>query len=54
MIMDKLDFLKLESCAAEMAVIVGAFREGLIKHFSVVDANATRLINKRWDEDGAV
>ena len=50
MLLDKLDMLKMEVCQKEMAIIVTAFRQALLKHFEVVNANATRLINSRWGD----
>ncbi len=49
MIMDKIDMLKHEACQKEALAIMGEFRRALLKHFDVVDANATRLINRRWE-----
>jgi len=52
MLTDKIDMLKLEACQAETKAIVGEFKRALLKHFEVVDANATRLINGRWIDNG--
>jgi len=52
MLTDKLDMLKLEACQAETKAIVAEFKRALLKHFEVVDANATRLINGRWIDNG--
>jgi hypothetical protein len=48
--MDKIDMLKLQSCQAEALAIMHEFRKALNKHFEVVNANAVRLINERWDK----
>lgn len=50
---DKIEMLKMESCQKEALAIMHEFRRALIKHFEVVNANATRLIKTRWgDENG--
>jgi hypothetical protein len=51
MLTDKLDMLKLESCQADAKAIVLEFRRALLRHFEVVNANATRLINERWSDN---
>jgi len=51
MITNKMDMLKQEIAQKEMALIVGGFRQALLKHFEVVNANATRLINSRWGDE---
>ncbi len=43
--------LKQEACQKEMLSIVGEFRNALMKHFEVVNFNARKLINERWDKD---
>lgn len=48
MLTDKIDYLKLESCQKDSAIIVAEFRRALLKHFEVVDKNSIRLINERW------
>lgn len=50
MILDKIDMLKHESCQKEALAIMGEFRRALLKHFDVVTANSTRLINSRWGD----
>ena len=50
MITDKIDMLKHESCQKEALAIMHEFRRTLLKHFEVVNANATRLINERWSD----
>lgn len=53
MITNHIDMLKMEACQKEALAIMYEFRQALLKHFEVVQANATRLINSRWgDEDG--
>ena len=53
MLTDKIDMMRHEACQLEMKAIVATFRQALLKHFEVVNANATRLINSRWgDENG--
>lgn len=47
---NKIEMLKHESCQKEMLAIMHEFRNALIKHFEVVNANATRLINTRWGD----
>jgi hypothetical protein len=54
MITDKLDMLKHEICQKEIILIVEGFRQALRKHFEVVNANSTRLINSRWGDNNAV
>lgn len=55
MLLDKIEMLKHESCQKEMNAIMFEFRRALLKHFEVVNANATRLINTRWgDEHGTI
>lgn len=51
MLLDKIDTLKMESCQKEANIIMLEFRKALLKHFEVVNANATRLINTRWGDD---
>jgi len=48
MLLDKIDMLKHEACQKEINAIMFEFRRALLKHFEVVNANATRLINSRW------
>jgi len=50
MITDKMDMCKQELCQKETAIIVCGFRQALLKHFEVVKANSTRLINSRWGD----
>jgi len=50
MILDKIDMLKHEACQKEANAIMLEFRRALLKHFDVVTANATRLINERWGD----
>lgn len=53
MITDKIDMLKHEAAQKEANATMFEFRQALIKHFEVVDANATRLIHSKWsDVDG--
>ena len=49
MITSKTDMLKLQSVQCDMLAIFEEFRNALEKHFKVVDANARRLINTRWE-----
>jgi len=49
MLTDKIDMLKHEAAQKEFLAIVAEFRRALLRHFEVVNANATRLINSRWD-----
>jgi hypothetical protein len=49
--MDKIDKLKLQSCQTEALAIMHEFRKALNRHFEVVNANALRLINGRWDNN---
>lgn len=51
MLLDKIDMLKHELAQKEMAIIVGVFRQALLRHFEVVTLNAQRLINSRWGDD---
>jgi len=44
--------LKLESWQNEAKAIVLEFRNALLNHFNVVNANDTRLINERWKNNG--
>lgn len=53
MLTDKIDMLKQESCQKEANAIMQEFRRALLKHFEVVNANATRLINTRWGDNNA-
>lgn len=53
MLTDKIEMLKHESCQAEIKAIMFEFRRALLKHFDVVNANATRLINTRWGDNNA-
>jgi hypothetical protein len=48
--LNKIEKLKLESCQKDALVIMYEFRQALLKHFEVVNANATRLINTRWGD----
>lgn len=52
MLLDKIDYLKLEACQKEALAIMGEFRRALLKHFDVVTKNSTRLIRERWDNNG--
>lgn len=54
MLTDKIEMLKHEACQAEAKAITMQFRRTLLKHFEVVNANATRLINSRWSKDGDI
>lgn len=55
MILNKIEMLRLESAQKETLAITYEFRQALLKHFEVVDANARSLINGRWgDENGSV
>ena len=47
-ILSKLDTAKLESCQADIKLIVAQFQQALQTHFRVVDANSRRLIESRW------
>ena len=49
MLTDKIEMLRLEACQAEAKAIMMEFRKALLRHFEVVNANATRLINSRWE-----
>ena len=51
MLTDKIEMLKHEACQKEALAIMGEFRRALLKHFEVVDANSTRLINSRWGDE---
>jgi hypothetical protein len=51
MLLDKIDMLKLQSCQYDALAIMMEFRKALLKHFEVVNANATRLINTRWGDE---
>ena len=53
MLLNDIDTLKMQACQLEMKAIVAAFRQALLKHFEVVNANATRLINSRWGDVNA-
>jgi hypothetical protein len=50
MLLDKIDMLKLQNCQCDALAVMMEFRKALLKHFEVVNANATRLINERWGE----
>lgn len=49
MIMNKIDMLKLESYQKTAIAITLEFRQALLKHFEIVNNNALRLINSRWE-----
>jgi hypothetical protein len=49
MITDKIDMMKLQSIQYEMLAIQSEFLNSLQTHFKVVDANARRLIDTRWE-----
>lgn len=48
MITDKIDMLKHEAAQKEANATMLEFRQALIKHFEVVDANSRSLIESRW------
>ncbi|MDD5016534.1 MAG: hypothetical protein PHO15_00365 [Eubacteriales bacterium] len=50
MILDKLTTLRLRSYQTEALTIMHEFRQALKRHFDVVDFNARRLIDGRWDK----
>jgi hypothetical protein len=51
MLLSDIEMMKMQACQLEMKAIVTAFRNALLKHFEVVNTNATRLINSRWGDD---
>ena len=52
MLTDKIEMLLHESCQREVEAIVLQFRQAVLKHFEVVEANSRRLINERWRDNG--
>jgi hypothetical protein len=51
MLLDKIDYLKLQSCQADTLAITAEFRRALLKHFEIVDIKSTNLINSRWEDE---
>ena len=50
--MNKIEMLKHEARQKETLAIVYEFRAALDKHFKVVEFNARKLIDERWDSGG--
>lgn len=47
--LNKIEMLKHESNQKQALAIMYEFRQALLKHFEVVNTNAVRLINSRWE-----